>query len=149
MIFDKIENAHLYTNLNEIIRKALDYIKSTDLVNIQTGKFEIDGNNIYVLINEENTKDKKDCFLEAHRKYIDVQYVVTGSELFGYASLKNQKLHTEYNSEKDFELFDDEASFIKFDEGMFAIFFPDDLHMPGIQINYPAKVRKVVIKVKI
>jgi YhcH/YjgK/YiaL family protein len=149
MIIDKIENAKIYYGLNERISTALEYIKSTDLINLSEGKYELDGDDIYALINLYDTKDRKDCYLEAHRKYIDVQYVVTGSELFGYASFNKQKSHSAYNDEKDFELFDNEPVFIRFDEGMFAMFFPDDLHMPGIKINDSSKVKKVVIKVKI
>ena len=149
MIIDKIENAKIYYGFNERISKALEYIKSTDLINLSEGKYELDGDDIYASINLYDTKDRKDCYLEAHRKYIDVQYVVTGSELFGYASFNKQKSHSAYNDEKDFELFDNEPVFIRFDEGMFAMFFPDDLHMPGIKINDSSKVKKVVIKVKI
>jgi YhcH/YjgK/YiaL family protein len=149
MIIDKIENAKLYSSLNERIIKALNYIISTDLKNITEGRHDIDSDIIYALINIYDTKDREDCHLEAHRKYIDVQFVVSGSELFGYAPLLNQKPHSEYNSEKDFELFDEEPSFIKFETGMFAIFFPEDLHMPGIKINSHARVKKVVIKVMI
>lgn len=149
MILDKIENANLYYGLNERINKALDYIKNTDFLNASEGKYELDGENIYSLINIYDTKDKKGSFLEAHRKYIDVQYVVSGVEMFGHSLMKNQKPHTPYNEEKDFELFDEECSLIKFETGMFAIFFPEDLHTPGIKNNISSTVKKVVIKVLI
>jgi len=149
MITDKIENAKLYLGLNKRIQKALEYIITTDLINIKEGKYDIDGDNIYVLVNEYNTKERSECFLEAHRKYIDVQYVAKGSELFGYAPLESQKPYAIYDKEKDFELFNEESSFVKFDKGMFAIFFPGDLHMPGIKTVSSSKVKKIVIKIKI
>ena len=149
MILDKIANAKIYAGLNNKIDKALEYIKNTDLIKIEQGKHEIDGDSFYALINEYDTKEKSECYLEAHRKYIDVQYVVSGSELFGYSPLNSQRPHSEYNEEKDFELFDDEPCFIKFDSGMFAVFFPDDLHMPGINIDKTSRVKKLVLKVRI
>jgi YhcH/YjgK/YiaL family protein len=144
MITDKIENVKLYSGLKERIQKALEYIITTDLDNIKEGKYEIDGDNIYAMVNEYNTKDRSACFLEAHRKYIDIQYVVKGSELFGYAPFESQKPHAVYDAEKDFELFNEEPSFVKFDTGMFAIFFPGDLHMPGIKAYSSSKVKKIL-----
>ena len=149
MILDKIENAKLYKGLNDRVDRALEYIGKTDLINIEEGKYEIDGDNIYALVNVYNTKERSECYLEAHRKYIDVQFVVKGSELFGYSPLESQKPHAIYNEEKDFELFNEEPVFIKFYSGMFAIFYPGDLHMPGIKSESPAEVKKVVIKVRI
>ena len=67
----------------------------------------------------------------------------------GYVPLKEQKPPKEYDEEKDFILYKDDPSFVKLDAGMFAILFPGELHMPGIMINNPAKVKKVVIKVRV
>ena len=149
MIIDKIENSKLYYSINERIKKALKYLETEDLLNISEGKYEIDGDDVYALINIYDTKNPEDGNLEAHRKFIDVQYVVSGSELIGYAPLKEQKQLKEYDEEKDFILYKDNPSFVKLDESMFAILFPGDLHMPGIMINNPARVKKVVIKVRV
>jgi YhcH/YjgK/YiaL family protein len=148
MIIDKIENAKLYFGINERITKALKFLLTEDLLNIKEGKHEIAGDDIYVLINVYDTKNPSDSNLEAHRKFIDIQYVVSGSELIGLATLKEQKPSKEYDEKKDYLLFKEDCSFMKLEQGMFAILFPDDLHMPGIKISKPAKVKKVVIKVR-
>ncbi len=149
MIIDKIENSKLYYSINEKITKALKYLETEDLKTINEGRYENKGEDIYALINIYDTKNSNDGNLEAHRKFLDIQYVVSGSELMGYAPLKKQKPFKEYDGEKDFILYKDDPSFIKLDESMFAILFPDELHMPGIKINNPAKVKKVVIKVRV
>ncbi len=149
MIIDKLSNSQLYSGLGERINKAFSYLKETDFFKMEIGKYEIDGDNIFAIVNEYQTKDAREGKLEAHKKYIDVQYVAKGSELMGYAPLENQKVIDEYNEQNDITFFSGEKSFAKVDEEMFAIFFPTDVHLPGIKLNKSAYVKKVVIKVKV
>lgn len=149
MLIDKIENCRLYSGLSRNIFSALEYIVKTDFTNMETGKYEIDGENMFALVSDYTTKNSADCHLEAHRKYIDVQYMVKGNEMVGYALLAHQTPVTDYDEEKDVSFFKDDAvSFLNFNEGLFAIFFPGDLHMPGTGTK-STPVRKVVVKVKI
>ena len=148
MIIDKLSNSHLYSSLGERITKALAYLKQTDFSKTESGRYDIDGDNIFALVSEYTTKDESDGKLEVHKKYIDVQFVAKGCELMGYAPLDNQKVINEYNEQNDITFFDGESSFTKVDESMFAIFFPTDLHMPGIKVQRSEYVKKVVIKVK-
>ena len=148
MIIDKIENSHLYKGLDKRIEKAFEYINNTDLKNIETGKYEIDGGNIFALISEYKTKSESEGKLEAHRKYIDVQYVITGEELMGYAPLGDQDILEPYKEENDIIFFNGEKLFTKISSGMFAIFFPEDVHMPGISGGNISEVKKLVIKVR-
>ena len=149
MVIDKIENINLYKNLGNRLNKALNYIISTDLRNTVPGKYDIDGENIFALINEYQTKPESEGKLEAHRKYIDVQYVITGEELMGYTPLGNQIISEPYKEENDVIFYNGEKSFTNITEGMFAIFFPTDVHMPGIISGKSIKVKKLVIKVRI
>lgn len=149
MIIDKIENINLYKNLGSRLSKAFDYIINTDLKNIEPGKYDIDGDNIFALINEYQTKSESEGKLEAHRKYIDVQYVITGEELMGYALLDNQTISEPYKEANDVAFYKGEKSFTKVEEGMFAVFFPWDVHMPGINSGKSIKVKKLLIKVRI
>jgi YhcH/YjgK/YiaL family protein len=149
MIIDKLSNSHLYSGLGERINKAFDYLKETDFSKMELGRYEIDGDNIFALVNEYKTKDESEGKLEAHTKYIDVQFVAKGSELMGYAPLGNQKIIDVYNEKNDITFFTGEKSFTRVDENMFAIFFPTDVHLPGIKVNDKSYVKKVVIKVKV
>ena len=149
MIIDKIENSHRYKGLNTRIEKAFGYIRNTDLKNIQPGRYEIDGENVFALVSEYKTKSEQEGKLEAHRKYIDVQYVIEGVELMGYAPLAGQKVLDPYKEENDIVFFKGDKSVTKVSEGMFAIFFPEDVHMPGISSENISEVKKLVIKVRV
>jgi len=149
MIVDKIENSGLYKNLSEKIKKSFEYIKHNNLKNLQPGRYDIDGDNIFALISEYQTKAELEGKLEAHKKYIDVQYVIEGEELMGYTPLGEQEILEPYKEENDIVFFSGDKLFIKVAKGMFAIFFPEDVHMPGIQIDKKSLVKKLVIKVKV
>ncbi|MCW8802970.1 MAG: YhcH/YjgK/YiaL family protein [Ignavibacteriaceae bacterium] len=149
MIIDKIENAKIYYDLSDRIKKSFDYITQTDLKELQPGKYEIEGENIFALISEYETKTKSEGKLEAHRKYIDVQYVISGEELMGSAPLVNQKILELYKEGNDIIFFTGDKSFTKVSAGMFVIFFPEDVHMPGICVENKTRVKKLVIKVKV
>ncbi len=149
MILDKITNIHLYSDMNPLIIQALNFLKDTDFSQLQAGKYDIAGENIYLMVTDYKTKDLEDCRLEAHRKHIDIHYMAEGSELIGYAMFNNQEQATKYDGENDFILYCGEKNYLKLDSGMFAVFFPSDLHMPGIMLNKPAQVKKVVVKVKL
>jgi YhcH/YjgK/YiaL family protein len=148
MIIDKIENAHLYKNISERINKSFEYIRTTDLKNLPAGRYPIDGENIFALVSEYQTKSESEGKLEAHKKYIDVQYVIIGEELMGYSPLGNQQILDPYKEENDIEFYTGDKSFTKISEGMFAIFFPEDVHVPGISSGKISDVKKLVIKVR-
>ena len=149
MILDTIENADQYKLLGKRMATALDYMKTADLSTIDPGKYEIEGSDIFALVQDYDTKNRLECKLESHRKYIDIQYLLKGIEFVGHTLLNNQTPVKEYSSEDDYMLFSEESSFFELKPTMFAIFHPSDLHMPSVFEKQPEKVRKVVIKVKI
>uniref|UniRef100_A0A7V2ZJ91 DUF386 domain-containing protein n=1 Tax=Ignavibacterium album TaxID=591197 RepID=A0A7V2ZJ91_9BACT len=149
MILDHIENRNLYSTLNSRINKALEYLADTDFSEIEAGRYEIDGDDIYALVSEYKTKDLSKGKPESHRNYIDVQFVASGEEFIGYAPLSDQKITEEYNEVNDITFYDCDQSLCLVQENMFAIFFPTDIHMPGIRVTNPIPVKKIVVKVKI
>lgn len=87
---------------------------------------------------------------EAHRKYIDVQFVAAGVEEMGYANVDTLTVKKPYDETADYALFDGAGTFVKVPTGSFTIFFPQDGHIPGSAIDgQPAAVRKVVVKVAV
>ena len=150
MILDKIENIDLYSGISENIKNAIEYIKMTDFSEMKTGKHEIN-DKMFVLVNEYETKENELSILEAHRKYIDFQYVLEGSELIECELMNKQKVYSEYNMDEDYVLFHNTefVSQIQFNEGMFAILYPDDLHLPGVINIKKSNIRKIVLKVLI
>lgn len=148
MILDKIENAGLYTAINARISKGFEYIKTTDLISITSGKFEI-GDGLTAIISEYETKNVEDCNLEAHEKFIDIQYIISGEELIGYVPLNKQVPTIAYNSDRDVVFYKEEVALTKLEAGMFAVYFPTDLHQPCIKSGASSTVKKLVIKVLI
>ncbi|TXE09099.1 DUF386 domain-containing protein [Gelidibacter salicanalis] len=149
MILDKIENAHLYQGISKGIDTALTYIKSTNFSELPVGKHEIEDDAVFAIFKAYQTKEIADQLMESHLKYIDVQYVVEGVEHMGVTTRTHQEPKITYNEEDDYMLFEEAYDIITVKEGMFAIFFPDDIHMPEITIGNSSDVKKVVIKVKI
>ena len=149
MIIDNIKNISYYSNIGERIFKALSYLKKNDFSKMKDGKYEIDGENVYALINRYETKPQNKGVWESHRKYIDVQFVARGMEKIGYSYLKNMEITEEYNEEKDIQFLTGSGDYLLLKAGTFAILYPQDVHMPGILINEHKSVLKVVIKVKI
>ena len=111
MIFDKIENSAIYENISPLIKKAFEYLKQTDFSGMENGKHIIDGDALFAILQEYDTKNDTDAKLEAHRKYIDVQYIISGEELIGVCPLIAQPPCKEYDAENDYALYDDTCSF--------------------------------------
>ena len=149
MILDKIENADLYSCISENLKKGFDFLKNTDFSNLEVGRYEIDGKNVFALVSEYESKAHQDCRLEAHQIYADIQYLVSGKEAIGFAPLSEQSVTAEYLPEKDIVFFSGETTQLIVEAGMFAVFYPQDVHRPCMQIDGPEKVKKVVVKVKI
>jgi YhcH/YjgK/YiaL family protein len=149
MVIDDIRNAGDYIGLASRIGSALEYLKKTDFTRMEPGKYEIDGNNLYALVQKYNSKMPEEGKWEGHRKYIDIQFVAEGIERIGYANSVRVKAIGEYSDENDFVLFEGNGDFLTVPAGYFAIFAPQDVHMPGITADKPAMIKKVVMKVRI
>jgi YhcH/YjgK/YiaL family protein len=131
--------------------KAFNFLKTNDLPALEVKKHVIDGDNLFVAVSEYNTKEAVDAKFEAHRKYIDIQYVVKGTEMIGIAPLASSDSITQpYDETKDIEFlkFSNET-FHEATPGNFFVFFPEDGHMPGVKSDSIAPVKKVVVKVRI
>lgn len=148
MIIDKIENVNIYASLSKRLAKGIDYINNSDFSKTDLGTYKIDGDDVFAMVQEYDTKNIEDCKLEGHKKYIDIQYLIKGEEQIGLTIKKNQELE-ERNDKDDYAFYKGESTLFKFDPSVFGIFFPDDLHMPCLALNQSSKVRKVVVKVRI
>lgn len=149
MIIDKIKNASLYYGLNKRMEAAFRFLQDNELNKMALGKYEIDGDKVYALIHHYETKPKEKSLWEAHRKYIDVQYIAEGSELMGYANIGDMKVSKDYDDKDDYLLFEGSGDYLAARPGTFIIFAPEDAHMPGTAITEPKPVIKVVVKVLI
>jgi YhcH/YjgK/YiaL family protein len=157
MIVDKIENSKLYSGLSARLAKALEVLKKEDFSKKADGRYDIDGSNLYYLVQRYQTKPADQCKLEAHKDYIDIQFVSAGEEILAYTPIDNLETATPYNKEKDIIFYKTPAniSSINLTAGIFCVLFPDDAHMPKCQLKSPsnlsagADVLKIVVKLKI
>ena len=147
---DRRSFAQHYLDHREIWDKTFAYLKETDFTSITPGRVEL-GDHVFATVSEYVPRDREEAIFEAHKKYIDVQYVISGHELMDIAPLENMTVTKQYDAENDVEL----GSVIKFLElaassERFFIFFPTDAHRPGLKAEDDnALVRKVVIKVPV
>lgn len=147
MIKDTLVNHAKYHSLHPLFAKAFEYLLSADLADYDEGKYPIDGNDIYASLSEYVTKS--DGQLEGHIEYIDIQYIIEGSEVIGFAPKKGQKESIPYSNERDIAFYEGDYEPVKLSAGEFAIFFPDDLHLPCLKDGKPSVVKKVVVKVRL
>ena len=146
MIKDKLINAKTYYSLSENIKKGFEWLNSADLDNINDGKYYIDGDKLYA--NVQTYETKEDADYEAHRKYIDIQYIVRGRECIGVTDIGNCVSCKQYNPEKDIEFFtcNETSQYQLLQEGEFMLLYPHDAHKPSINPNEKQTVKKVVVK---
>lgn len=152
MIFDRVANCENYIFLGEKFRKGFDFIKKAVAEDLPVGKYEIDGTNIYAMVQEYTSKPCDGAVFEAHRKYIDIQYVISGIEEIGICDISKGIIKTEYSDETDAAFYEktDKAGKLVLEDGDFAIFYPNDLHMPGLAFDVETcNVKKIVVKVAV
>ncbi len=104
-----------------------------------------DGNRFFVLSGTTKAPD----VAEAHRKYLDIQYIVKGKEVVGWADLADCKLEGEFNEEKDIGMYSGDFQFITIPAGVCYVVFPEDAHMPTRHLDVPNDSVKVVVKLKV
>jgi len=146
MIVDKIENRERYFIFGEGIERALRYLAVTDFSSMAPGKYSIEGDSIFAIVDEYNLRETNSAHLEAHRKYADVQFIADGSEKMGYAPLDGNETIEEYSLDRDIAFYGGDESLVTLSKGMFMILLPGDLHKPGVGSSSEI-VRKVVVKV--
>ena len=151
MIKNSLKYTKNYYNLSSKIEEALKYLENNNLKNFANGKYEILGDDIYVNIQDYQTKPLSEGKWEAHRKYIDIQFMIEGEEKIGVGEIQNFKTFEEYDEVRDVEFLttNAHAQFIQMNKSDYLILYPYDVHMPQISVNDSAYVKKAVVKVKV
>ncbi len=148
MILDTIQQANRYLALNPNFAAAFAFLSRPNLRELPVGRYEIDGDRVYALVQRQPGRKPDAGKLEAHRNYIDVQVVLGGVDTMGWRpTAACQEIATPYNPEKDVMLFTDRpTAWVAVGPGEFAIFFPADAHLPMIA---DGELHKVVLKVHV
>ena len=128
---------------------AFSFLKNQVLEKIQKGKYPIDGDNVYASVTEDPSKDFDKTNWESHKKYIDIQCVLTGKEMIGICDTAAAKVTKEYDEKKDVMNYSAEGKQYPATPGKFFLFFPSDVHRPNITPGGNKVVKKIVIKVRV
>ena len=147
MIIDTIENLGKYVALNPLFADVVEFLKNHDLQSMEPGKYPIKDKDLFMNLQVAQQRSKDTAFLETHVEMIDIQIPITCAETFGYTPLCDLPAF-EYNAEKDITKYGDTKpqTFVTVNPGQFAIFFPQDGHMPCI-IDEP-EIKKAIFKIK-
>lgn len=146
MIKDILKNSNKYYDLHPFFQQGFDFLINNDLENIPLGKYIVN-ENVYVNIDEYETKISNK--IEAHREYIDIQYIISGQESIGVAKLDKLNILEEYNKKNDIAFYDGKCEFVDLNKSEFLILYPSDAHLPCQILNEKTKIKKAVVKVKI
>ena len=151
MIFDRLSNCEQYIKMNEKFKLAFDFLNKTNLKTIEDGSYEILGKEIFANVQSLSTKPIEEKKWEVHRKYIDIQLVISGKEKMGYGILDDfSEITVPYSDEKDVEFLDGkEFNFVDVKEGNFVIFYPQDVHAPMLAVEKPMNIKKVIVKIAV
>lgn len=148
MILDLLDNAERYLGTHPACAAAFAFLRRPDLAMLPDGRIDLDGDKLYALVQRPEGRGRAAARLEAHRKYADIQYVISGQEEYGWRARSDASAGTEpYVAEKDVEFFAGApAVWLPAPPGSFAVFFPEDLHAP-LAGNGP--LHKIVLKVRV
>lgn len=149
MILDKLENADLYFDVVPHFKEFMQFYNANDLEELPACKLKLMGDDLIVNVLDFKGKAEKDCKLEAHRDYIDIQIPINDSEQMGWKAQEDcQQVSAEYDEGKDVEFYKEQpTTIVTIPKGHFIVFFPSDAHKPGIAPN--KEYRKVIVKTKV
>ncbi|MDZ4684506.1 MAG: YhcH/YjgK/YiaL family protein [Planctomycetaceae bacterium] len=150
MILDHLSRAARYRAVSPGIAKAFDFLRTLDVAKLVDGRNAIDGDRAFAMLNRYRTKPPAEAVWESHRKYIDVQYVVSGEEWMGYVPLdRAPAVKTPYDESRDVIFYEPARDGFVMTAGQFTVFFPEDIHAPGLMAGSAAEVVKIVVKVAV
>jgi len=137
-----------YKKVHPRFEVAFEALKKLANENAEVGKYEIDGKNIYAMVQAYDTKPVAEKKFEIHKDYIDIQYIISGEELMGYESLDKLTPMGDYKPDAQLFFMNEEYDKINLGAGELVVFFPNEPHAPGVAVNdVPSAVRKIVVKI--
>lgn len=148
MIADLLSLSDRYASLHPGLAAGFRFLRALP-AGAAEGRHEVDGDRLFGLVQAYRTTPAAERKLEHHRKYADIQYMISGEEIIEHVPLMGLRVDTPYDLAKDFGLVGDPAvrSSLVLQPGHFGIFFPEDAHKPGCVSREAMAVRKVVVKV--
>ena len=148
MVLDRIENAERSFPLHPGFKPAFAFLKTLDIDALEPGRHPIDGDRLFMVVVKGPGKGKDKTRLEAHRRYIDIQCTLSGTDLIGWKNIRRCAAEgLGYNDEKDIEFFPSgDCVWVPVPAGCFGVYFPEDVHAPSGAVE---ELVKVILKVKV
>ena len=151
MICDGRSHLLLYRGLSPRLDLALRYLAETDFSGLGAGRYPVDGDAVFALVQEPRTAERGECRWESHRRYLDIQYLLAGQERIGFQNAGALAVAEPYDAGRDIAFYRDNGRgfFAPLEAGSFVVCFPHDAHMPLVCGDGPQQIRKVVMKVMV
>jgi len=145
---DRLDRAERYYGLHPAFQKAFAFLRQNTLPDLAPGRHDIDGDRLYCMISKGPGKKREAARLEAHRKYMDIQYIISGTDSMGWKPTAACTTPDQaYDATKDIEFFKDKPqTWTKVSAGSFAVFFPEDSHAPMVG---EGEIHKAIMKVAV
>ncbi|MBN2628316.1 MAG: YhcH/YjgK/YiaL family protein [Spirochaetales bacterium] len=151
MIKDTISKGPIYRNLSPRIAQALEFLAEQSVDGFEEKRVELDSKNLFVMYQTYDSETFLAHRYESHKNYIDIQYILGGTEVIRVADIEDLTVVQEYNPDKDIMFYEatDGGVDVKLKAGDFVILWPHDGHMPKLAWNTPETVRKIVVKIRL
>ncbi|GAA0134404.1 hypothetical protein YSY43_12440 [Paenibacillus sp. YSY-4.3] len=136
---------------HKAIAEAIEAIQDIVCDPPSPGRVEIRGDEMYVSVMELEVKPLEEQVAEKHEAYIDVHYLIEGEEIIGWSPVREGEQPVKaYDRDADYALYQPSSDEVRLamKPGMFAVFFPHDIHRPGMA-EQPATIRKLVVKIHV
>jgi YhcH/YjgK/YiaL family protein len=134
----------------QLWKAAFEFLQANNLAGLPNGRYQILGDEVYANVSEYSPRDPEKCLYESHKKYIDFQYLISGSEKMEAAEISDVSVKTDYNPKTDAATYFPNARKARKTVATpkeFFVFFPSDAHRPCIKVDDTTKVKKIVIKI--
>jgi len=152
MIVSELRNLKSQVVMTPNLESAIDFLLERGNDELPAGRLVVDGERVYVEVQSYDTIEGGDWRFEGHRKYLDIQYVVEGQEIIGWASIADATVTTPYRDDHDAWLGTVDPEFVtsvRLRAGQLALLYPEDAHAPRRAAGAVSPVRKLVVKVAI
>ncbi|HUI65326.1 MAG TPA: YhcH/YjgK/YiaL family protein [Bacteroidota bacterium] len=148
MVLDQLDHADLYSALHPRFARAFETLRGSGIGALEPGRHDIDGDRLYLVIAQGEGLTPEKAVLEAHRAYIDIQFVIQGRDMIGWKPARDCSAITQpYDSAKDVELYGDRpVCWSPVGGGTFTVYFPGDAHAP---MGGVGQLRRAIVKVKV
>ena len=152
MIVSDLDHAAQQAAMTPGLSKAIGFLNRRDIRNLPDGKVEIDGERVFAIVQRYETVSGTTPKFEAHRKYVDVQFILSGEEVIGWAPVEDLEISEAYDPEKDICFGAVPKGMwtpVHLRAGQLAILYPEDGHAPKQSAGVPSLVMKIVVKVAV